>query len=83
MEIEQPRKIALDRIAAAYGVSSATLRDWKHRGITTGDLLDPFTLAPKLRASAVNDSPRLRLLEDKTTAGMITFRLACAGLIKP
>ena len=83
MEIEQPRKIALDRIAAAYGVSSAALRDWKHRGITTADLLNPFTLAPKLRASAINDSPRLRLLEDKATCGQITFRLAVAGLIEP
>jgi hypothetical protein len=82
MTIEAPRKIALERIAAAYGVSSVTLHDWKRRGITTADLLNPFTLAPKLRASAVNDSPRLRLLEDKGTLGAITFRLAVAGLIK-
>jgi len=73
----------LEKIAAAYGVSTVTLRDWKHRGITTGDLLNPCSLAPKLRASAVNDSPRLRLLEDKATCGQITFRLAVAGLIEP
>jgi hypothetical protein len=73
----------LERIAAAYGVSTVTLRDWKRRGVTTADLIDPFTLAPKLRASAVNDSPRLRLLEDKAICGAITFRLGCAGLIEP
>jgi hypothetical protein len=83
MNIEPPRKVALERVAAAYGVSTEALRSWKRRGITTGDLLNPFTLAPKLRASAVNDSPRLRLLEDKTTCGQITFRLAVAGLIEP
>jgi hypothetical protein len=73
----------LERIAAAYGVSTVTLRDWKHRGITTGDLLDPFTLAPKLRVTAKNDSPRLRALSDRATCGQITFRLAVAGLIEP
>lgn len=83
MNIEPPRKIALEQIAAAYGVSSVTLHDWKRRGVTTADLLDPLTIAPKLRASAVNDSPRLRLLEDKITCGQITFRLAVAGFIEP
>jgi hypothetical protein len=73
----------LERIAAAYGLSSVTLRDWKKRGITTADLLDPFTLAPKLRATAKNDSPRLRMLEDKITAGQIVFRLAVAGITLP
>lgn len=73
----------LDSIGFAYGISTVTLRDWKRRGITTADLLDPLTLAPKLRATAKNDSPRLRLLEDKGTLGAITFRLAVAGLIEP
>ncbi len=74
----------ISRIANAYGISEQTLRKYKReRGITNADLLNPFTLAAKLRASAVNDSPRLRLLEDKTTCGQITFRLAVAGLIEP
>ena len=75
MNIEPPRKLSQERIAAAYGVSSATLREWKARGITKDDLLDPFTLAPKLRAKARRDSPRLRLLENKTTVALIHFRL--------
>ncbi len=72
----------LERIAMAYGVSCNTLREWKKRGVTTKDLLDPHTLGPKLRASAKNDSPRIRLLEDQATCGQITFRLAVAGLIE-
>jgi hypothetical protein len=76
MTIEPPRQLSLERIAAAYGVSSATLREWKARGISKDDLLDPLTLAPKLRAKAQRNSPRLRLLENKTNALMIQFRLS-------
>ena len=82
MTVDPPRKIALEKIAMAYGVSTEALRLWKRRGITTADLLNPHTLGPKLRASAKNDSPRIRLLEDQATCGAITFRLAVAGLIE-
>lgn len=76
-------KPTVTEIARVYGLAEITVRKWMHRGITAQDFLNPFSLAQKLRASAVNDSPRLRLLEDKATCGAITFRLAVAGLIEP
>jgi len=67
---------SISRIANAYGISENTIRDWKKRGITTDDLLDPITLAPKLRRTAKHDSPRLRMLGNRIAVGQIIFRLS-------
>ena len=75
--------MTVQKIAAIYGISHTTVGNWRKRGVTLDDFLDPAKVFRKLCDTLKNCSPRLLALRDPKTQCEIIFRLAIAGLIKP